>query len=91
MRSLDDNLIDRIWLDRPKRTSNPIITLTTEMTGATINEKIAKIRSEMTEKGADVLVVTALDEVVCKYTLDFGLSLSILSSDKPFECILQGF
>lgn len=36
------------------------------MTGKTINEKIEKIRSEMTNKGANVLVVTALDEVACK-------------------------
>lgn len=66
LRSIDDNLVDRIWLDKPKRTSNPIITLTSKMTGATINDKIQKIRSEMVEKGAGVLVVTALDEVACK-------------------------
>ncbi|KAG4080277.1 hypothetical protein HA402_010769 [Bradysia odoriphaga] len=80
LRSIDDNLIDRIWLDRPKRTSNPIITLTTEITGATINEKIVKIRAEMTEKGADVLVVTALDEVACK---QFELSHRSLDKKSP--------
>lgn len=36
------------------------------MTGMTINAKIEKIRSEMASKGANVLVVTALDEVACK-------------------------
>lgn len=66
LRSIDDNLIDRIWIDRPKRTSNKIITLSTEMTGKTVNEKIEEIRSEMANKGANVLVVTALDEVACE-------------------------
>lgn len=36
------------------------------MTGKSINEKIERIRSDMTGKGANVLVVTALDEVACK-------------------------
>lgn len=66
MRSIDENLVDRIWLDKPKQTSNQIITLSTEMTGKTINKKIEKVRSDMTNKGANVLVVTALDEVACK-------------------------
>lgn len=66
IRPIDDNLVDLIWVNPPKRTSNKIITLGVEMTGKTINEKIEKIRSEMTNKGANVLVVTALDEVACK-------------------------
>ncbi len=36
------------------------------MTGKTIHEKIEKVRSEMSNKGANVLVVTALDEVACE-------------------------
>lgn len=43
------------------------------MTGKTINEKIEKIRSEMANKGANVLVVTALDEIACKSTLFYQI------------------
>lgn len=66
LRSINENLVDLLWSNQPKQPSNKIITLSAEMTGKTINEKIEKVRSEMNNKGANVLVVTALDEVACK-------------------------
>lgn len=66
LRSLTPNLIDVIWKEQPIRKFNPIITLGLDITGKTINQKVEQIREEMIEKGCNVLVVTALDEVACK-------------------------
>lgn len=64
--AVEGNLVDRIWCDQPAQTCNPIITLSTEVTGKTVAAKLADIRREMVEAHADVLVVTALDEVACE-------------------------
>lgn len=60
------NLIDKIWSDQPAPTSNKILQLSTAVTGRKIADKIAEIRQEMSDKKAEILVVTALDEVACK-------------------------
>lgn len=64
--AVDGNLVDNIWTDQPPQTSNPVITLSTEFTGKTVADKLAEIRREMVDAHAEVLVVTALDEVACK-------------------------
>lgn len=64
--SISPNLVDVIWKDRPVRKLDSIMTLSIDIAGQTIGEKAKKIREEMNEKGANVLVVTALDEVACK-------------------------
>lgn len=63
---ISDNLVDKIWTDRPARTSNPVIALETSITGKTIGLKLEEIRAEMRDKDCIVLVVTALDEIACK-------------------------
>lgn len=68
LQAVEENLVDLVWTaEQPARTSNAIITLSTTITGKTIGEKVTEIRQEMTEKSADVLVITALDEVACEY------------------------
>lgn len=64
--AVEGNLVDLIWSDQPPQTSNRIITLGTEITGKTVADKLADIRREMLEAHAEVLVVTALDEVACE-------------------------
>lgn len=62
------NLIDKIWSDQPAPKSNKILQLSTTVTGRKIADKIAEIRKQMSDKKAEVLVVTALDEVACEFT-----------------------
>lgn len=64
--AVDGNLVDAVWTDQPKQTSNTIIALGTAITGRTIGDKLGAIRSAMAERHAEVLVVTALDEVACE-------------------------
>lgn len=64
--AVEGNLVDQIWADQPPQTSNSIITLSTKITGKTVADKLAEIRREMVEAHAEVLVITALDEVACE-------------------------
>lgn len=66
MHPIAENLIDKIWSDQPAPKSNKILQLSTAVTGRKIADKIAEIRHEMSDKKAEVLVVTALDEVACE-------------------------
>lgn len=59
----DIDLIDYIWNDRPELSKKPVFELDIKYTGVSREEKIAKIRSEMEKTGADVLLITALDEI----------------------------
>lgn len=71
MSSIDENLIDLIWKDQPPRKFNPIISLDISITGKTTDEALQSIRTEMREKHADLLVITALDEVACELNILF--------------------
>lgn len=64
--SIDDNLVDLVWQGHPSRQFKPIISLDFSITGKKISDAVQLIRKEMQEKHADVLVVTALDEVACE-------------------------
>ncbi|BFF91720.1 xaa-Pro aminopeptidase ApepP [Drosophila madeirensis] len=61
---IEKNLIDEIWGDdQPPRTSNSIKPLKLEYAGVTIAKKWELVRKQMQEKKADVLIVSALDEI----------------------------
>ena len=61
---LTNNLVDKVWgLNQPERPKQPIIPLEMKFTGKSWEEKIGQFQSQMTEKGVDNLVLSALDEV----------------------------
>lgn len=59
--SLD--LIGDIWNDRPEISCKPVWKLSEKYAGLSYLDKIKKIRKKLKEKGADVLVLTSLDEI----------------------------
>lgn len=59
--SLD--LIDEIWNDRPVLSEKPAFELDVKYTGKTAAEKIADIREKMAEAGANMHVVTTIDDI----------------------------
>lgn len=65
--SIEENLVDVVWQGHPPRKFKPIISLDLSITGKKIGDAVQLIRNGMREKHSDVLVVTALDEVACKY------------------------
>jgi len=60
---INDNLVDAVWEDQPAPPSNPIYALPERVTGSGVAEKLANVRKEMEEAGADLLVLTKLDEI----------------------------
>lgn len=67
--SVEENLVDLIWSNRPNPPCNQLIILTDEETGASWQEKVARIRTKLVEENATAVVVTALDEVAWLFNL----------------------
>nr|XP_033798041.1 xaa-Pro aminopeptidase 1 isoform X1 [Geotrypetes seraphini]XP_033798043.1 xaa-Pro aminopeptidase 1 isoform X1 [Geotrypetes seraphini]XP_033798045.1 xaa-Pro aminopeptidase 1 isoform X1 [Geotrypetes seraphini]XP_033798046.1 xaa-Pro aminopeptidase 1 isoform X1 [Geotrypetes seraphini]XP_033798047.1 xaa-Pro aminopeptidase 1 isoform X1 [Geotrypetes seraphini]XP_033798048.1 xaa-Pro aminopeptidase 1 isoform X1 [Geotrypetes seraphini]XP_033798049.1 xaa-Pro aminopeptidase 1 isoform X1 [Geotrypetes s len=67
--AVEENLIDVIWTDRPRRPCRPLMTLGLNYTGVSWQKKIAILRAKMTERKTSWFVVTALDEVAWLFNL----------------------
>lgn len=62
------NLVDEIWENRPSPPHGRIFTLEKKFSGKDITEKIHSIREEMKKENCSYLILTALDEIACKYS-----------------------
>lgn len=58
-----EDLIDAIWEDRPKLSKAPAFELGVEYAGETAASKLARTREEMAKAGANVHVLTTLDDI----------------------------
>ena len=87
--SIDKNLVDIIWSqERPERPKNKIFPLETKYSGESSQEKIRRLREELTEKGVKAMVVTMLDEVAWLFNLrgtdiDFNPGTSLIHVETP--------
>ena len=61
--TLQSNLVDEIWEDRPAVPTSPFRVHPLEYAGKTVADKVASIRKEMAEKKATMSVFSALDDV----------------------------
>ena len=59
-----EDLVGMIWADRPALSREPVWILDEKYCGKSAVEKIADLRAAMREAGADVHVLTALDDIV---------------------------
>ena len=59
----EQDLAGAVWPDRPALSAQPVWELPAECAGLTREEKLHLLREKMRETGAEVLVLTALDEV----------------------------
>lgn len=59
-----EELVGMIWADRPALSREPVWILDEKYCGKSAAEKIADLRAAMREAGADVHVLTALDDIV---------------------------
>ncbi|XP_014641201.1 PREDICTED: xaa-Pro aminopeptidase 1 isoform X1 [Ceratotherium simum simum] len=64
-----ENLVDKIWTDRPERPCKPLLTLGLDYTGISWKEKVADLRLKMAERNVVWFVVTALDEIAWLFNL----------------------
>ena len=61
--SVDYDLIGEVWDDRPALSCEPVMELDVKWAGESRADKCARIRKAMEEKGADVFVLTSLDDI----------------------------
>ena len=58
-----DDLVGKVWgEDRPKMPEGKLFTLDKKYTGETVSTRIKRVRKDMADKKADVLVLTALED-----------------------------
>ena len=63
LRCVEANLVDQIWKSGRSWPSSPVRLHPQAVAGASVSEKLKGVRAKMAEHGADVVLVTALDEV----------------------------
>nr|XP_002736408.1 PREDICTED: xaa-Pro aminopeptidase 1-like [Saccoglossus kowalevskii] len=68
--AVEQNLIDLTWADeRPQPPDNIVCVHEMKYAGKSWQDKVVAVREQMQEKGADYLVVTALDEIAWLFNL----------------------
>lgn len=80
---LDENLVDKVWTDRPVRPQEHVFALPDSITGRAFTDKIDSLRKEAAAKGADGIVATMLDEVAWLFNLR--------GSDVPYNPVFFAF
>lgn len=60
---VDLDLVGDIWTDRPAMSCEPVMELDIKWTGELRQEKCKRIRKKMKEHGADVFILTSLDDI----------------------------
>ena len=58
------DLAGKIWTDRPEMSREPVYVLDVKYAGKSREEKIAQVREEMEKAGADIHVLSSLDDIV---------------------------
>ncbi len=61
--SLDHDLIEGIWTDRPAVPTDPIYVHEMPFAANTVEDKVARVRHTMKDIDADYLIVTTLDDI----------------------------
>ena len=61
--SVIEDLIGKIWQDRPALSCEPVMELDVKWAGKSRADKIQEIRTKLKEKGASLFVLTSLDDI----------------------------
>lgn len=91
----DRDLMDEIWTDRPRLSKEPVQILDVTYCGQSRTEKIAKIRGMMKDRGADIYVISSLDDIAWLFNIRGNdvecnpvvLSYAVLTAD---EAVIYG-
>ena len=67
-----DNLVDRIWTDRPAPPATPVVTQKMEHAGRSAADKIAELATATAEAGADTCVLTDTVSVAWSFNIRGG-------------------
>ncbi|EIW51638.1 Creatinase/aminopeptidase [Trametes versicolor FP-101664 SS1] len=67
--SIQENLVDLVWADRPPRPANKVFPLDVKYSGQSHQDKLKLVREELKKKEAKAIVVNMLDEVAWLFNL----------------------
>lgn len=59
----EEDLVGQVWTDRPDLPKGQAFTLDAKYAGLTPKEKIQLVRHKMKEKGADIFLISSLDDI----------------------------
>lgn len=79
----EKDLVDSVWTDRPELSKQPVWELSTEYAGLSRGEKLSMMKDAMRNKGADILVLTALD--------DIAWVLNLRGDDVPYNPVFLSY
>ena len=65
----EEDLVDKIWEDRPALSSAEVWPVPESVTGESADAKISRVRKAMAEKEADYLLLTGLEEIAWLFNL----------------------
>lgn len=94
----DKDLADQVWTDRPSLPCHPVIVLDESICGKTAGEKMADVRSEMEELGADAFLLSKLDDLMWLFNIrgadvecnPVALSYAYLTKAECFLFVQEG-
>lgn len=66
---VNEDLIDRIWLDRPSKPATEVIIHDVKYTGKSREEKLCEVVKEMKASGADYYVISGLDDIAWLFNI----------------------
>ncbi|KIX10556.1 uncharacterized protein Z518_01640 [Rhinocladiella mackenziei CBS 650.93] len=80
---VSENLVDKIWKDRPPRPAEKVIVLLEEYAGKSYKDKLDDLRKELKKKKAAGMVVSMLDEI--------AWLLNLRGSDIPYNPVFFSY
>lgn len=83
IKPLSENLVDRLWKDRPRPSLAPIKPLTEEYTGESHESKLKRVRESLQAENAYAYVVTTLDSIAWVF--------NIRGTDIPFNPVIISY
>jgi Xaa-Pro aminopeptidase len=69
VKGVSKNLVDVVWEDRPGPSKEKIRNHPLKYAGESVWKKLARVREKMAEQSADLLVITALDEIAWLFNI----------------------
>lgn len=83
IRLINNPLLDKVWLDRPKSPLHPIFVHPDKWAGQSVCDKLAAIGKKMAEKKANLHIITSLDDV--------AWTLNLRGSDVAYNPVFLGY
>jgi len=83
LKTVKENLVDLVWEKEETDEISPIDVCREEYAGLSWKEKVRDLRSDLAEKGASAMVVTALDEIAWLF--------NIRGQDIPYSPVVKAY